>query len=103
MTEALAEQQKQKPPLLRKRLDKTQLEEQAQVAALVTWAMESCLSDVPPMTEAVGEMRQLFIKGDHSLLLDVQGHLHEKNAGFCWKALDFLRTRYSEHVSMSDQ
>ncbi len=103
MCQALCLQQLAKIPLLRRRLDKRQLEEQANLASMAMWLKDDCLNDAPVMADAVEHFLGAFSKGEHGLLLDLQGLLHEKKLALSWRDVEFLRARHSECVNVSDK
>ena len=75
----LCQSQLEKLPHNRRRLSKVQMEEHAKLASMVCWLSSACLGDMPAMAKAVDGMQKSFLQGHHTLLLDLQGLLHEEN------------------------
>lgn len=103
MVKMLNRQQIVKLPQLRRRLDKNQLVEQSELAAMVMWTAQTCLTDVPPLAPAVEAFKEACVSGEHAVVLDMQGLLHEKKPGYSWRDVECLREAHSCHVTASDK
>ena len=97
----LCQSQLDKLPHLRRRLSKVQMEEHANLASLVCWLSDACLSAMPAMTKAVVEMQQSFLQGHHTLLLDLQGLLHERCSKVTWEDCILLHDASKSHTQAS--
>ena len=92
--QALCEQQKKRLAQLRRRLSPMQLEEHSALAAMFCWLVEACVAEQPAMSSDVQHLRQSFINGDHDLMLDLQGLLHEKSPRLSWRDCSALHTAH---------
>jgi hypothetical protein len=92
--QALCEQQKKRLAQLRRRLSPMQLEEHSALAAMFCWLVEACVAEQPAMSSDVQHLRQSFINGDHDMMLDLQGLLHEKSPHFSWRDCSALHTAH---------
>ena len=69
----------EKLPALRKRLTQVQMEEHASLASMVCWLGDACLNEMPAQAQEVKDLKKAFVQGDHTLLLDMLGLLHDSN------------------------
>ena len=102
MIRALNQQQRKKLPKLRRKLDKEQIEDQAQVSALLQWVCACACSDVPALAPACEVAQDHFCDGEITICLDLQSLLHEKKNEISWQDLAFLRKSHADVVKSSD-
>ena len=93
MVQMLAGQCRDKPPNLRLKLNKNSLEEYANLSSMVVWLTSSFLEAEPSHGPVVQEFLEAFKNGDHEILLELQGHLHDKSNNYNWRDCSFLASR----------
>ena len=95
-------QQKEKMVKARRKLDKTSMEEHAQLASLMMWSLDQCECDMPNQGEQLAAVREMFVSGSVSLALELQGLLHEKKNDVSWKDIAPLLAIFKEFTKSSD-
>ena len=66
-------------PALRKRLSGSQMDEDAASSLMVCWLSECCVAEHPIMIIELNKFEDGFVDGEVSVMLDLQGLLHDKS------------------------
>lgn len=81
--ERLNRQQMNKKPASRRSLDKSLLEENAQLTSFWCWAMTDAVANALDQN-ALSELHEKFLNGDVAISLDLQTLLHERRNEISW-------------------
>ena len=91
-----------RPPVLRRSMERSVLEEHAQVAAFITNTKKEMLDAVPLHDETVvGAYIGAWLAGDSNLEVELQSHITERNERFSWRDVTVLKALEQCHVASS--
>ena len=70
------------------------MEEHAALSSMVCWLSECCVAEHPIMISELNKFEDGFVDGEVSVMLDLQGLLHDKSFRIFWMVCSALQEAY---------